>query len=164
MTTPTFMITDVTNYTSDGFKPMSPIQDWTLPSFVSYSPKVPSKTFMMGKMSYKTLKDLADSKQYLVELYEENEGEYKEEIVILKNQIHSSGKKPKLPKMPELDWNKKVELIQRHVSEYYWKDLIQELESLFSDRCLHRWEGVQKVYEKQKPQSGNVIQFPVGEG
>jgi len=97
---------------------------------------------------------------------EEEQGMLKEKIRLLENQIHSSGKKPKIPKKPEIDWNQKMRLIQFYVQDYEWKDVVEELEQLFKRNCLKRWEGAQKAYgkqskgKKQEAIPANVITFP----
>lgn len=108
--------------------------------------------------------------RYIIELMEKNEAWYEEKIAILENQIHSRGKKPKISKRPELDWNKKIELIRRYVREYRWESPLNELEKLFLNYCSIRWEGVQQAYDKipkskkQDPLPPNVIAFPSGGG
>jgi len=111
-------------------------------------------------------RDVMETKRGLLELMEEEQGRHKEEIRLLKNQLHSSGKKPQTPKKPELDWNHKIRFIQDYVPEYEWKSAIEELETLFKRYCLDRWEGAQKAYGKQSKGKkkeaipANVITFP----
>lgn len=118
--------------------------------------------------AYKVISEAAKTRRCIIELQEENEGRHKEEIRLLKNQLHSNGKKPKFPKKPELDWNQKMRLIQDYVPEYQWEDMIEELETFFKRHCLARWKGVQKAYgkqskgKKQEPTPANVIAFPTG--
>ena len=106
----------------------------------------------------------------LIEALKENEGMHKEQIYILKNQIHSSGKKVKTPKKPELDWNQKIRFIQQCAPEYKWKAGIEELKAIFQRHGLSRWEGAQKAYgkkskgKKQEAIPANVIAFPGGGG
>jgi len=120
--------------------------------------------------AYKVINEAAKTRRCIIELQEENEGRHKEEIRLLKNQLHSNGKKPKFPKKPELDWNQKMRLIQDSVPEYQWDAPMKELEKLFSVFCLARWKGAQKAYEKlpkgKKPEAmpANIITFPSGGG
>lgn len=122
------------------------------------------------KREYQSVSESARFKKNIIELMEVNEGRYEEKIAILENQIHSNGKKFKLPKKPELDWNKKIEILQRHVPKYQWEEIIEDLEKLFAKWGLSRWKGIQKAYErkakggKQEPPPANVIAFPGGGG
>ena len=102
----------------------------------------------------------------LSEAFERANGRLEEQIAILENQIHSSGKKIKIPKKPELDWNQKMDFINKHAPEYRRNAPIKELEELFSVFCLARWKGAQEAYEKkskgkkQEAMPANVIAFP----
>jgi len=107
-----------------------------------------------------------DHRRLHIELLEEKLARKDEEIIILKNQIHSSGKKLKIPKKPELDWSSKIDFIQRYALGYLWEASIQELEDVFHNHCLHCWKGAQKAYDKKskgKKQGVmpiNIIAFP----
>ena len=106
----------------------------------------------------------------LAKALEKANGRLEEQIAILENQVHSSGKKVKIPKKPGLDWNQKMDFINKCVPDYQRSDPIKKLEKLFSVFCLARWKGAQEAYErkskgkKQEPLPANVIAFPGGGG
>jgi len=106
------------------------------------------------KLDYGTLKKLNT-------FLEESVGQQEELIILLKNQLHAQGKKPKVGAKPTLDWNRKMEFIKRQSPHFTYEVLADEINNFFERCCKNKFKGAESLYSESKGNGGKLVLLPV---